>query len=348
MISWHFSFGAFACHFSPEQMYRMSKNIMANSFLGWTSLLKRDTLSRSGEIRNLQGFAAFGMSHKTSPTLAVHLHLHYLDMWGAMRGYLENIGELPYYLFVTLTSKCPAIEEQIRVFHPQCEVHVVENRGYDIGAFVYFLHHIDLEEYDVILKVHAKDEKGGSPLMINHCTISRQDWAQRLMSALLGSRKVFCRNLEAFRLDERLGMLGSRYLLTSKYTDAPEVRRGVELAMQELGHPVPEEITFIAGAIFMVRSSVLHGLKATYRLSDFAGVQAGVKDGTLAHILERVIGCYTLALGYKVRGVGGSFAFSAKLLLRRMLRFVYQSKMTSSKHLIIKIFKVPVIYLRKS
>lgn len=287
------------------------------------------------------------MSHYSSPSLAVHLHLHYLDMWGVMRGYLESIGELPYFLFVTLTSACPAVEEQIRGFHPQCEVHVVENRGYDIGAFFYFLHHIDLEEYEVILKVHAKDEKGGGSLMINHYTISRRDWAHCLMSALLGSRKVFCRNLEAFRCDKRLGMLGSRYLLTSTYMDMPEVRLGVESAMQELGQSVPKKITFIAGAIFMVRSSVLHGLKEAYCLSDFADVQDGVKDGTLAHILERVVGCYTLALGYKVRGVGGSFAFSAKLLLRRILRFIYQSKRTSSNHLIIKFFKIPLIHHKR-
>lgn len=85
------------------------------------------------------------MSLSTAPSLAVHLHLHYPDMWEEMRSYLENIGEQPYLLFVTMTSDAPALAEQIRRFHPHSEIHRVENRGYDIGAFIYFLHSIDAE-----------------------------------------------------------------------------------------------------------------------------------------------------------------------------------------------------------
>ena len=168
------------------------------------------------------------------------------------------------------------------------------------------------------------------------------------MEALLGSKEIFRANLQRFLNDPRLGMLGSCYLLTSKYPDIPEVRAGVEKAMHALGVSPPEKLTFIAGSIFMVRSCVLRRIRDTYNICDFEMVQKGTRDGTLAHVLERVFGCYTIARGYKLQGVGRSLAFELHQLLMKLARFIYQRKITSNNHLIVKLFKMPIIYFRRS
>ena len=117
--------------------------------------------------------------------------------------------------------------------------------------------------------------------------------------------------------------------------------------MKTLGRPEPQKITFVAGSIFMVRSCVLKHIKATYHFRDFAEVKRGKKDGTLAHVLERVFGCYTESIGYTVRGTGRDLLFDIKHILRVITTFVYQQKITASNHLIIKLFKLPVIYLKR-
>ena len=89
-------------------------------------------------------------------TLAVHLHLYYTEQLPNIIKYLKSLEDVDYDLFVTMVEIDKGIEEQIKAFNKKANIRVVENRGYDIGPFVDFLHKINLDDYKYILKLHTK------------------------------------------------------------------------------------------------------------------------------------------------------------------------------------------------
>lgn len=286
------------------------------------------------------------MLKKNYLSLAVHLHLYYFEMWENVRGYLKNIGDYPYRLYVTITRDNPELIRKIKEFHPDTVILVVENRGYDIGPFIYFLHKIDLRKYDLILKIHTKNNQPGTMTILNKRYISREYWFELLFGALLGSEKLFAKNIRAFVDNLNLGMIGSKYLISSDPASSLKVRAEVMKAMPRLGYKPPQRITFVAGSMFIIRSVLLQKIKNNYVLSDFSPTDGAVKDGTLAHVLERVFGCVTVAEGYKIKGFDRNRSFEFQGTLQYVRNFICRRKITRSNNLIIKVFKVPV-YHRK-
>ena len=272
-------------------------------------------------------------------SLAVHLHLYYLDMWPEIKGYLANIGDYPYDLFVTLVAENPQLEEEIRQFKPDAKIWVVENRGYDVGPFIDFLHHIDLDKYDLILKLHTKNGNKGPDTKLNGLPVSRELWKKLLIESLLETPEQFKKNVEMFKKNPDLGMIGSRHLITSKDTVLASLKARINETMLALGFNEPKPITFIAGTMFMSRANLLSPIKNNYKLADFDLTDGHVKDGTLAHVMERLFGCVIQAQGYKIKGCG---LFSIELILRRIYHFVYANKVTNSGYHVIKIMKLPI------
>ena len=280
-----------------------------------------------------------------SMRLAVHLHLYYLEMWEEIKGYLLNIGEYPYHLYVTLNQDNPEIIEKIKRFHQNTTIFIVANRGYDVGPFIYFLHQINLDEYDLIIKLHTKC-KTGYDTLINHHYVSRKFWSNLLFEGILGSNKLFQKNIKAFKRQKDLGMVASKYLITSNIKNSTEVRTGVQKIMKQLENIVPNTITFVAGTMFIVRSHLLQQIKDNFELKDFEHTDGTIKDGTLAHILERVFCCLVTTKGYKIKGFDKNNSFIVNGTALMMKHFFFRKKITKSDHLLIKVCKVPV-YHRK-
>lgn len=286
------------------------------------------------------------MLSKNNLSLAIHLHLHYTDMWNEIQRYLENIGNYPYHLYVTMTQENPSLIEEIKRFHLETTVFIVENRGYDVGPFIYFLNRIDLNRYDLILKIHTKNNKKGLDTLLNHRYVSREFWFKLLMGGVLDTPNLFKKNIYQFEQNANLGMIGSKYLITSDIKNSREVRKDVQDTMFKLGFVKPEIITFVAGTMFIIRSKLLQKIKDNYTLADFLPTDGTVKDGTLAHVLERVFGCIVIASGYKIKGFDKNKSFECCGTLSLVRNFVYRRKITRSNHLLIKVFKIPV-YHRK-
>ena len=167
--------------------------------------------------------------------IAVHLHLYYLDMWPEMRGYLANMGDYPYDLYVTMVTENPQIEQEIKEFHSGSRIWIVENRGYDVGPFIEFLHRIDLNKYDLILKLHTKNKNKGVDTHIGKYIFNRKLWFKTLIGALIGSKKVFERNINEFVKYPEFGMAGSKYLITADPDCSKNVQRQVEKIFVYLG-----------------------------------------------------------------------------------------------------------------
>ena len=274
-------------------------------------------------------------------TLAVHLHLYYLEMWPEIRKFLANIGDYPYDLFVTMTCENEDLVKDIKNFHNNTKIWVVENRGYDVGPFIEFLHRIDLNKYDLVMKLHTKNNFIGDGSRINKYIFDRKLWFNTLIRALIGSPQIFERNMCEFAKCPEFGMAGSRYLITSETECFKSVQIQVEKILSELGYPTAP-IKFVAGTMFMCRSKLLQPFKEHYTINDFVPTDGKVKDGTLAHALERVLGSFVIANGYKIKGFDRSLLYTCRLNFQAVRRFVYQHKVTNSKYELIKVFKLPV------
>lgn len=275
---------------------------------------------------------------------AVHLHLHYTERWPEIRKYLQHMGGHPYHLYVTLTQVNASLEAEIKQFHPQSTVWQTESRGYDIGPFVDFLHRVDLSQYDLVLKIHTKSKSGLQKTWINGRCVTKKRWVKLLMDALLGSAEIWQRNLAVFEKDPRLGMLSSRYLITSEPECSEYLRPGVEQIMAKLNLPTPQKITFAAGTMFLVRAKLLEPVRKNFAVADFVPTDSSVQDGTLAHAFERAFGCMATARGYEVKGFDKNKWFEWGVKCQRFFNFFYSNNITRSNHQIIKVCRIPIYY----
>ena len=279
--------------------------------------------------------------------IAVHLHLFYWEQLDDLLVRLQNLAGYPYDLFVTMVDDNAEAKQKILTFKSDAKIWIVPNLGYDVGPFIDFLHKINLDEYDYIIKIHTKNNKTGCDTLLNHRYISRKYWFQLLVDALIGSKNIFNKNICAFKNDKKLGMIGSKYCITSGYKNVIKVKDEVVEIMHGFGLREFLPITFVAGTMFLVRSSLLQKIRDRYTIDDFAKTDGQIKDGTLAHTLERVFGCLVIAQGYKIQGFDENKDFECKSIFLSVRRFLFQSKITQKGYLLIKICKIPV-YHRKT
>ena len=279
---------------------------------------------------------------KRKPSLAVHLHLYYQGMWDNIKNYLKNMGNYKYRLYVTMAEENPSLTDEIKAFHPETEFFVTSNRGYDVGPFIDMLKRADLCGYDLILKIHTKNCRTGVDTLINNRFIDRLSWFRLLMGGVLGSPELFEKNIKRFAEDKTLGMVGSRYLITSAATTEEEYAE-IRRIMARLGYDCPQKITFVAGTMFMARGSLLRAIRDNFSLADFEQTDGAIHAGTLAHLLERLFGCVIEAQGYKIAcSDKKNWRFLCYNKTRALKRFFYHKKVTSGGKLLIKICKIPV------
>lgn len=236
--------------------------------------------------------------------VAVHLHLHYLDLFEEFIGYLGNIP-VPFDLFVTVTQPAPELAADLGRRFPHVAVLEVENRGKDIGGFIAALNRFDLDRYQLVLKLHSKKSLNfGSYIRVVQAlfgsdVVDGASWRRQLLDPVLGSPKAVAAVLGAFRSDPALGMVGSAKFICS----APEA----DAAMyRELCHRlgVRPQVLFFAGTMFWVRGAVLGRIRrAGFTPEDFDSAALGAVEGTLEHGFERAFGALVADCGYTVGGV---------------------------------------------
>lgn len=141
---------------------------------------------------------------------------------------------------------------------------IVENRGYDIGPFFYFLHHINLSDYDLIIKLHSKGNMPKGELGVCNRYMGKTWWRTLLWSAVLGSREQVEQNIRIFVDDPSVGMLGSEYLVGNVRDNSKGTMDGLVDACARMGIEYVSNFSFIAGTIFMARASIMQPLKDKY------------------------------------------------------------------------------------
>ncbi len=294
-----------------------------------------------------EGYTGTLKRYATYPTLAVHVHLYRGWMWKKIRSYLQHMGDYPYDLYVTIPREEESIATEVCKFREGACVWILEeNRGYDIAPFLDFLRRIKLKRYDLVMKLHTKDPRGEGFTCINQRMVSRHWWVRLLFEGVLGSEQVFMRNMERFKNMSALGMVGSHYLISSDVVNSTEVEAKVRCIMKRLGCPDYQRILFVPGTMFIARTDLLQPIAEHYETSDFEVSNGQVKDGTLAHAMERVFGVFVDCQGYKIEGYDRKVSYELTWRFSVLKRFIFRKKITHRGYLLIKICKLPVVHLR--
>lgn len=275
---------------------------------------------------------------------AVHLHIYYPNQWHELQKYMRNLQGCEFDLYITLAGDAQKLISEIKLSYPQAMVWQVENRGYDIGPFIDFLHHINLDEYQYILKLHTKGEKSKNYTRLNGCRFNNALWGRVLWDSMLSKKERLQTNLNILDISAQVGMVGSKYCLTNSKQDYEKLLPAINHELQKLNISPVDELSFIAGSMFLVRAKCLKPLYA-YHITDFALTDGDVKEGTLAHAIERIMGVLISTQGYSIRTIRHN-GYGIYFMCVALKRFLFQQKITNSGKKLIKICKLPV-YSRK-
>ena len=240
----------------------------------------------------------------TQKVLAV-AHIFYADMAEEI---LQRLSVLPkgYYLVATTSNEenqaqISAVMERYGV---EGEVRVVaSNRGRDIGAFLVDCNDVLASgKWDIVVKIHSKksvqDDYNAAQLFKTH-----------LYDNLLNSRAHVANILAEFAAHPALGMvlaplphmgyptMGHAWFTNREPAQAVAKRLGINV-------PFDKDMPLATyGSMFIARPQALAKLvNAGFKPENFP-VEGGYKDGSLAHVLERLMAYAALSEGFYVRPV---------------------------------------------
>jgi lipopolysaccharide biosynthesis protein len=229
--------------------------------------------------------------------IAVCLHLFYPDLWPTLRAALNAIPE-PWDLYVSVPAfACTSALARIAEEHPSVRFMPCANRGRDVLPFLDWLAMGVFDRYDAVCKVHSKR----SP----HTPFGAR-WLGQILESMLEEPAVTARLIERMRSTPDLGLIGPhRVVIGPGHTSHVGYNaRGIAAFIQRTSLPKSAlDRPFFAGTMFWFRPTALAGLR-TLRLEakDFP-IEMGQIDGTLAHVIERMICPIVEKAGYTVREI---------------------------------------------
>lgn len=240
----------------------------------------------------------------TQKVLAV-AHIFYADMAEEI---LQRLSVLPKGYYLVATTSNEENQAQIRAvmerYGVEGEVRVVaSNRGRDIGAFLVDCNDVLASgKWDIVVKIHSKksvqDDYNAAQLFKTH-----------LYDNLLNSRAHVANILAEFAAHPALGMvlaplphMGYPTMGHAWFTN----REPAQVVAKRLGINVPFDKDMplaTYGSMFIARPQALAKLvNAGFKPENFP-VEGGYKDGSLAHVLERLMAYAALSEGFYVRPV---------------------------------------------
>lgn len=230
----------------------------------------------------------------TSARIAVVAHIYYEETWPDIAQALQALQE-PFDLIITTTSdKLALVTSQVTSQFARAEIHVVDNKGRDIRPFVAVLPLLLERQYQAVLKLHSKKSlhRGDGDL-----------WRQTLIAQLLPRGTDLPHMFNSLREYPSLGLIApeGNVLNIQRYIGSNHA--WVEQLVTELGEDAQwlEQTRpwFAAGTMFWFKPQAVQSLLHCPSIQqDAFEIEKGQIDGTLAHAIERVLGCATLAHGY--------------------------------------------------
>lgn len=266
----------------------------------------------------------------------VILHLYYQYMWDEIKEYLLNLQEVSDFdLFITCTEENIELFEKIySSFNSNVNIKIdlIENtKGADIYPFFYILNKINLDNYNLVYKIHTKQNFSNKihrrlPNITNiKFYIGYKLWRIFLLEAILGKNNVID-VINLFNNNPQTGMAGFGPLLvkyrTSQHMEYPY---NFDTISSEYKFKQLEEFKYYVGTIFTIRAHLLKCLQNKYTKSDFE-IKTDEKFIRLAWIMEAFLGYIVEAQGYKIESIYNDkkIKFIMEFLSHKITLFLYK------------------------
>ncbi len=272
--------------------------------------------------------------------IAVHLHLYYVEQLSEILKRLKNLSDIEYDLFVTMVVDDEKTKRRILRVYPNAKIWCVDNRGYDVGPFIEFLHQINLDDYEYVLKLHTKGKKTSNYTYIKNRRLDNALWGKIMWDSMLKSKERIEKNIKILDRQKNVGMIGSAHCFSNEERHYLHLMDDINIAMKKMGFDEITHLSFIAGCMFLCRAKLLKPL-LVYFLNDFDETNGKIKDETLAHVIERAFGAIVEGAGFDVFQIEEQTYFLSFLKVA-LKRLIFQKKITKSGKTIIKVCKIPV------
>lgn len=240
----------------------------------------------------------YGDMPPTVLRIGVVVHLHYTDVWPDIEATLLCIPQ-PFGLIVTTTDRNEALEQAIKARFPNADVRTVPNSGRDVRPFLKLLDSGDLDNFDLVCKLHGKKS-----LRNGRATALGDLWRRSAFYDLVAGPGRLTEAVTLFEKNARLGLLGPQRFRI------PNDRFGTSFAWSgnrqetlriadELNLPGADDLDFFAGTMFWLRPAALAPLRGA-KLGEPAtyAPEAGRTDGAVEHAVERLFGTSAKAAGF--------------------------------------------------
>ena len=222
---------------------------------------------------------------KHTKTIAVIIHVYYLDMLQSILDFIQNIP-VPFSLYFTVSlDREKGLNELLANYSNDYKIIVCPEGGYDISPFIIALSKLKNNKYDLICKIHTKKGDGEAG----------ERWFKALLKPLLGSPQVVTNILNAFN-DRKLGMIGSAvtYKSVDKLMYGNDESFAVIASVLGLEKAPLARYGFFAGTMFWARTTVFEDLidnkRLDFLLSSNTHQQATGTPESVFHALERIFG----------------------------------------------------------
>lgn len=217
-----------------------------------------------------------------SSPLAVHLHLHFAELWDEFSKLLGR-NSLDFDLYVTLSfqgSQTLALRNRIRREFPTARIYVRQNQGRDLLPFIELLNAGLFDGYAAVCKLHGKR------------SLHRVDgdrWRRSLISGVFSPKSL--RKLDQFLGDSNAGLwVASGHLMTDAKWWGTNLPKAQEILARRQMRITDKTPYFAGGSIYWIKPFALGMLKALDLQGQNFEPETGQLDGTTAHAVERVIG----------------------------------------------------------
>ena len=247
-----------------------------------------------------------GAAPQPASTVAVHLHLFYVEMLDEFVGRLRNIS-FPFDLYVSVAGEPnrDAVGERLRSDVPLARnlvVKAVENRGRDLKPF-FCDFGPTLVSYDLVCHIHSKKSPHNR---------RKSDWRRQLLHNIIGSPKTVAEIVGLFEGQPTLGLVFPEYHpeLANQIGWGGNRDLAVHLAgRMGLAEPPAQLSLFSAGSMFWTRGKAMAPLVDVLADDDFPD-EEGQVDGTMAHAIERLFAGAVVQGGYSAVQVTADIAYS--------------------------------------
>lgn len=225
--------------------------------------------------------------------LAVVIHVFYPEIFREMIGMLDEHHTTEISLYLTGPA---CMENEIRSMVPGSLRRIiylpVENRGRDILPFLRILPRVFADGHELVLKLHTK----GS----NHLN-RKEQWRKDLFSKLIGPGQID-KMTDVFNRNKKLGMVGpAGNILAMRYYYGSNAQI-VSVLSRNLGVETGrlQDLNFVAGTMFYARKEALLPILKLNLTEENFEKEAGQKDGTLAHAVERLFAVGLIVAGLQL------------------------------------------------